>query len=71
MGKQVWDQQEALAAIRSILSQTCGTDPSGVVTEARLVSDLQVDSLGMLEALMHDITALLSMVRRRPQPDPF
>ncbi len=49
---KVWKEQEALDAIRSVLHKTCGTDPALVQPEARLVDDLDVDSLGMLEAVI-------------------
>ncbi len=49
---KLWEEQEALEAIRSILHTTCGTDPTLVLMESRLVDDLDVDSLGMLEAII-------------------
>ncbi len=49
---RIWSETEALEAIGSILLETCGTDPTRVVLSARLVDDLGVDSLGMLEAVI-------------------
>ena len=52
MGAKLWKENEALEAIKVILEETCGTDPTRVQREAKLVEDLNVDSLGMLEAVI-------------------
>lgn len=38
--------------LKSILSDVCGIDPDKVCLESRLVDDLGVDSLGMLECII-------------------
>jgi acyl carrier protein len=43
---------EAVAILAGILNKTCGVSQSTVVPSARLVEDLGVDSLGMLEAVI-------------------
>lgn len=43
---------EAVTILAGILNKTCGVSQSTVVPSARLVEDLGVDSLGMLEAVI-------------------
>lgn len=43
---------EAVAILAGILNKTCGISQAAVVPSARLVGDLGVDSLGMLEAVI-------------------
>lgn len=57
MPAKLWQKQEALEALRAIFYKTCGTEPALVQLEAKLVEDLNVDSLGMLEAVIEAETA--------------
>ena len=47
-----WNEAEALDMIRNLLQTTCGISPESVNPNSRLVDDLNVDSLGMLEAII-------------------
>lgn len=47
-----WTLEEALEAISIILNKTCGISEQSVTADSRLVEDLNVDSLGMLEAII-------------------
>jgi acyl carrier protein len=49
---KTWSQVEALDVIRSLLNTTCGLEPSAIEPQSKLVDDLNVDSLGMLEAII-------------------
>ena len=45
-------EHDSLVKLKSILSDVCGIDPDKVCLESRLVDDLGVDSLGMLECII-------------------
>lgn len=47
-----WTEVEALDVIRNLLKTTCGIQPESVTPDSKLVDDLNVDSLGMLEAII-------------------
>ena len=47
-----WSEGEALEEIGQLLNKTCGVSPQIITTDSRLVDDLNVDSLGMLEAII-------------------
>ena len=51
IGKK-WSEGEALEEIGQLLNKTCGVSPQIITTDSRLVDDLNVDSLGMLEAII-------------------
>lgn len=45
-------EREARQILINIIHTTCGTDKEIIKAEAKLVHDLEVDSLGMLEAII-------------------
>lgn len=47
-----WSEAEALDLLRDLLHQTCGIEPASIELDSSLVNDLNVDSLGMLEAII-------------------
>lgn len=47
-----WSETEALEVLRDLLHKTCGIEPASVQLNSSLVNDLNVDSLGMLEAII-------------------
>ena len=49
---QKWTEREALEVISLLLNKTCGTSEQNITADSRLVEDLNVDSLGMLEAII-------------------
>lgn len=49
---KMWSQGEALEEIGQLLNKTCGVSPQIITADSRLVEDLNVDSLGMLEAII-------------------
>lgn len=51
IGKK-WSEVEALEEIGQLLNKTCGVSLGIVPADSRLVEDLNVDSLGMLEAII-------------------
>lgn len=51
IGKK-WSESEALEKIGQLLNKTCGVSPQIITADSRLVDDLNVDSLGMLEAII-------------------
>ena len=44
--------QDRMEAIQQILNETCGIDKALIRPESKLIHDLGVDSLGMLEAVI-------------------
>jgi len=50
--RKTWTQAEALTSISLLLNTTCGIPTEEVKADSRLVDDLNVDSLGMLEAII-------------------
>jgi acyl carrier protein len=49
---KTWSEVEALDMIRALLKTTCGLEASAIQPQSKLVDDLNVDSLGMLEAII-------------------
>ena len=49
---KTWNEAEALEVIRLLLNSTCGIPAQDINADSRLVDDLNVDSLGMLEAII-------------------
>lgn len=49
---QKWTEGEALEVISLLLNKTCGISEQNITADSRLVEDLNVDSLGMLEAII-------------------
>lgn len=47
-----WSETEALEVLRDLLHKTCGIEPGSIQLKSSLVNDLNVDSLGMLEAII-------------------
>jgi len=47
-----WTEEEARQTLKTILNKTCGTKKEIIQAESRLIQDLEVDSLGMLEAII-------------------
>lgn len=47
-----WSEAEALEVLRDLLQKTCGIEPASIQLNSSLVNDLNVDSLGMLEAII-------------------
>lgn len=47
-----WTKEEALEVISLLLNKTCGISEQNVTADSRLIEDLNVDSLGMLEAII-------------------
>jgi len=46
------NRTKSLEILANILHATCGVDPVLVTESSRLIEDLNVDSLGMLEAVI-------------------
>lgn len=49
---KTWNEAEALEVIRLLLNTTCGVPTQQITVNSKLVDDLNVDSLGMLEAII-------------------
>lgn len=50
--QQKWTEGEALEVISLLLNKTCGISEQNITADSRLIEDLNVDSLGMLEAII-------------------
>ncbi|MBM5827382.1 MAG: acyl carrier protein [Cyanobacteria bacterium M_surface_7_m2_040] len=47
-----WSEAEALDVLRDLLHKTCGIEPASIQLGSSLVKDLNIDSLGMMEAII-------------------
>lgn len=66
------DRAKNLEILTNILHATCGVDPALVIESSRLIEDLNVDSLGMLEAVIEfedafGVTVDASLIPPKPK----